>query len=180
MNEAALVAGCVRGDNTYRRQLYEHYVQQMMGICFRYTGDKQVSEDLLHDGFLKVFESVHTFQYRGEGSLKAWISRIFANISISYLRQHALREPVSLDEIPEAGIAEEDASSLSDDILMYFISELPEGYRTVLNLYVFEELSHKEIAEMMGINEASSRSQLSRAKGMLANKITAYKQRNEK
>jgi len=175
--ELELINGCLREDNTSRRQLYELYSQKMMGICYRYVGDKSISQDLLHDGFIKVFESIHSFRYLGDGSFPAWISRIFVNITFDYLRRNSKwEEPVSLEEWHENNIIleENDFEPIPDNILFRFISELPTGYRTVFNLYVFEEMSHKEIALMMEINESSSRSQLSRAKAILSEKVKKY------
>ncbi len=177
MTELELIDGCRRRNNSSRRQLYEFYARQMMGICFRYTGDKTVSQDLLHDGFLKIFESFDSFQYRGEGSLRAWISKIFTNACLGYLKKNnTLNKPVPLEEWHENNITveKEDFDPIPDDILIRLISELPAGYRTVFNLYTFEEMSHKEIARVMGIKESSSRSQLSRAKIILSEKIKKY------
>ncbi|GHT58318.1 DNA-directed RNA polymerase sigma-70 factor [Bacteroidia bacterium] len=175
IDEQELISGCIRGDNAIRHYLYEQYAQQMLGICYRYTGNREVSEDLLHDGFIRVFESIRVFQYRGNGSLKAWISKIFANVSLEYLRANAQKATVSLEEWKEPeSIQDEELESIPEDVLMRFITELPTGYRTVLNLYVFEEMSHKEIAKILHINEASSRSQFARAKTLLAQKIKNY------
>jgi RNA polymerase sigma-70 factor (ECF subfamily) len=147
----------------------------MLGVCYRYTGNRQVSEDLLHDGFIRVFESIRAFQYRGEGSLKAWISKIFVNVSLEYLRANAQKTTVPLEEWKESeSFPDEELESIPADVLMRFITELPAGYRTVFNLYVFEEMPHKEIAGILHINEASSRSQLARAKSFLAKKIKKY------
>ena len=158
-----------------RHCLYEEYARQMLGICYRYTGNRQVSEDLLHDGFIRVFESIHVFQYRGPGSLKAWIRRIFVNVSLEYLRANAKKATVPIEEWQEqAPIQNEELELVPADVLMHFITELPVGYRTVFNFYVFEEMSHKEIAKILHINEASSRSQLARAKNLLAQKVKAY------
>jgi len=107
--------------------------------------------------------------------LKAWIRKIFVNVSLEYLRANAQKATVSLEEWQEqASIQDEELESIPADVLMLFITELPVGYRTVFNFYVFEEMSHKEIAEILHINEASSRSQLARAKNLLAYKIKAY------
>jgi len=147
----------------------------MLGICYRYTGNRQVSEDLLHDGFIRVFESIHVFQYRGVGSLAAWIRKIFVNVSLEYLRANAQKTTVPLEEWKELeSIEDEELESVSADVLMRFITELPIGYRTVFNFYVFEEMSHKKIAEALHIQEASSRSQFARAKALLAQKVKAY------
>jgi RNA polymerase sigma-70 factor (ECF subfamily) len=175
INELDLVSGCKREDNVSRRYLYEIYAPQMMGICYRYTGDREVSEDLLHDGFIRIFESIHIFQYRGNGSLKAWMGRIFTNVALEYLRKNSLVDPVPLDEIEEpATVSENNFEIIPIEILMRFVTELPEGYRTVFNLHVFEEMSHKEIAKILHINESSSRSQLTRAKAILSGRVKAY------
>jgi RNA polymerase sigma factor, sigma-70 family len=175
MNEQNLVSGCQRNDNAYRRYLYEHYAQKMLGICFRYIGDKTTAEDVLHDGFIRVFESIHSFQYRGEGSLRAWMSRVFINQALEFLRKRNLTEFLSPEELKETeSVSEDDFETIPLDTLMSFITELPVGYRTVFNLSTFEDMSHKEIANVLNINESSSRSQLSRAKTVLAEKIRNY------
>ncbi len=182
MTELELIEGCRREDNFFRRRLYDLYSQQMMGICFRYTGDKFLSQDLLHDGFIKVFQSVKNFNYRGEGSLKAWMSRIFVNVALDYLKKNdTLNHTVLLENGHDAEITvdEQEAKAIPDDILMRFVAELPTGYRMVFNLYTFEEMSHKEIANMLHINESSSRSQLYRAKTILAEKIKIYAKQYE-
>ena len=179
MNEEELVSGCKKGNNECRHHLYKNYAQQMMGICYRYTGDMQVSEDLLHDGFIKIFESIPFFQYRGCGSLKAWMSKIFTNLSLEYLRKNSSKEPISLEEWDEVvSTTEEDFEAVPEGLLMHFIAELPDGYRTVFNLNTFEDMSHKEIATVLHINESSSRSQLARAKAILADKVKAYISQN--
>jgi RNA polymerase sigma-70 factor (ECF subfamily) len=181
MNEEDLASGCQRGDNVCRRYLYENYARQMMGICYRYTGDVRTSEDLLHDGFIKIFESIHTFRYRGTGSLKAWMSKVFTNISLEYLRKNSGKETVSTDECPEdmSVDPECDLEPVPSDVLMRFVAELPAGYRTVFNLNTFEELSHKEIAKQLHISESSSRSQLTRAKAILSGKVKNYIRQHE-
>jgi RNA polymerase sigma-70 factor (ECF subfamily) len=176
MDEKLLVSECQQGNNVHRKHLYDLYARQMMGICYRYTADIQTSEDLLHDGFIKIFEAISTFQYRGEGSLRAWMSRIFTNLSLEYLRKNAWKETISLDEYaeePPVGTGY-DVDLIPSDVLMRFIAELPAGYRAVFNLNTFEDMSHKEIANELHINESSSRSQLARAKAILTDKIKNY------
>jgi len=159
-----------------RHCLYKQYAQQMLSICYRYTGNRQSAEDLLHDGFIRVFETIHVFEYRGEGSLRAWMCKIFVNISMEHIRMNAHRATVSIESRQESEeyIEDEELELVPADILMRFITELSTGYRTVLNLHVFEEMSHKEIAELLHINEATSRSQYIRAKAALAKKVKAY------
>lgn len=180
MEEAELVQQCQRGMNVARRELYDEYAGQMLAICLRYTGGMEVSHDLLHDGFLKVFSSFSSFQYKGVGSLKAWMSRIFVNIALEYLKKKdVLKQVVPLEMIAEADeVAEDEWSEIPTEVLMQFVRELPVGYRTVFNLYTFEEISHKEIALLLHINEKSSSSQLSRAKAILVRKVNEYIRKN--
>ena len=177
INEQELSERCRQQDNHARKVLYELYAGQMLGICMRYVGNREIAEDLLHDGFLKIFTSFDKFTYRGAGSLKAWMSRIMVNLSIEYLRKNdAAGQSVEIEELPDtiADTTEEDIAFIPQEVLMKFIEELPAGYRTVFNLYTFEEKSHKEIAAMLGINERTSASQLFRAKAVLAKEIKEY------
>lgn len=178
MSEFELSELCRQKSNAARKELYELYAGQMMAICYRYVSDREIARDLLHDGFLKIFNSFDKFTYRGDGSLKAWISRIMVNLSLEYLRKNdVLHQSSSLEETPEIvdHLDEgEEITQIPREVLMKFINELPAGYRTVFNLYIFEEKSHKEIAELLGINEKSSASQLFRARTVLAKKIKDY------
>ena len=177
MTENELSERCRQGDNVARKELYELYAGQMMAVCLRYIADRDVAQDVLHDGFLKIFYSFDKFAYRGEGSLKAWLSRIMVNLSLEYLRKNdILHQTLTLDEVPETicETDEEDVERIPRQVLMKFIHELPTGYRTVFNLFTFEGKSHREIANELGINEKSSASQLFRAKAVLAKKIKDY------
>ena len=178
INEQELSERCRRQDNGARKVLYELYAGQMLAICMRYVANREVAEVLLHDGFLKIFTSFDKFTYRGAGSLKAWMSRIMVNLSIEYLRKNdAAGQFVELDELPDTipdAATEEEVGHIPQEVLMKFIEELPAGYRTVFNLYTFEDKPHKEIAAMLGINEKSSASQLFRAKAVLAKRIKDY------
>lgn len=176
MGEAELVQQCQRGVNSARKELYDRYAGQMLAICLRYTGGMDVSNDLLHDGFLKVFSSISTFTYQGEGSLRAWMGRIFVNIALEYLKKKdVLRQVVPLELIAETEeVGDDELGEIPTEVLMQFVHELPVGYRTVFNLYTFEERNHKEIAVMLHINEKSSSSQLSRAKALLVKKVNEY------
>ena len=177
INEAELSDRCRQKDNIARKKFYELFAGQMMAICYRYAGQRELAQDLLHDGFLKAFNSFDKFTYRGEGSLKAWLSRIMVNTALEYLRKNdVLNQTLTLEEIPEtAGEgAEEKLERIPQRVLMGFITELPTGYRTVFNLYTFEEKSHKEISGILNINEKSSASQLFRARALLAKKVNEY------
>ncbi len=182
MEEKELAERCRLGESVARKELYELFAGRMLGICLRYTGDRETARDLMHDGFLKIFNSFDKFTWRGQGSLRAWMERIMINTVLQYLRKNdVMNQASTLENVTE--IYEEPESSSIDiipqKVLMQFISELPTGYRTVFNLFIFEELSHKEIARLLGINEKSSASQLTRAKASLATKIREWVKNNE-
>lgn len=181
MEELELSDLCKKGDNRARKELYERYAGRLLGVCMRYVNDRDTAQDLLHDGFLKVFNSFDKFAWRGEGSLRAWMERVLINTVLQYLRKNdSLNQAVEVEELPEM-YEEPDVSAVEmipQTVLMQFINELPIGYRTVFNLYTMEEKSHKEIAQLLGINEKSSASQLFRAKNTLANKIKEWVKNN--
>ncbi|MDR0989676.1 MAG: sigma-70 family RNA polymerase sigma factor [Prevotellaceae bacterium] len=182
MEEAELADRCRQGDNNARRELYERYAGRLMGLCMRYLNNRDTAEDLLHEGFLKLFGSFDKFTYRGEGSLRAWMERVMINLIMQYFRTNdVLRQTSELTAVQEPYHAPDAAEveTIPEQVLMRFIGELPTGYRTVFNLYVIEEKSHKEIGRMLGINEKSSSSQLARAKALLATKVKQWIKRNE-
>ena len=178
MSEEELIEHCRQKDRFAQKQLYELYVGSLYALCIRYSGDRETAKDILHDGFLRIFTSFDKFDYRGEGSLKAWLSRVMVNTALEYLRKNGkINQVLTLDEIPDIVDPESESDDLEripQDVLMNFISELPSGYRTVFNLYTFEEKSHKEIADLLKISEKTSSSQLYRARIILAKKIKKY------
>lgn len=181
MTEPELVVRCRRGENGARKELYTIYAKQMLALCYRYVGDIELAHDLLHDGFLKIYLSFPQFTYRGEGSLMAWMRKIFVNLALAHLQKREIfQQIVSLESAYDLADSPEpeELEEIPTDILMRFVSELPTGYRTVFNLYTFEEYSHKEIAAALHINEKSSSSQLYRAKNLLIKKVTEYKKKN--
>ncbi|WP_278585527.1 RNA polymerase sigma factor [Coprobacter fastidiosus] len=178
MREEELVEHCKQKDKSAQKQLYELYAGALFALCIRYSGNREAAEDILHDGFLRIFTSFDKFDYRGEGSLKAWLSRIMVNTALEYIRKDGeMNRVLTLNEVPDIIDPEsedEDLEKIPQSVLMKFVSELPSGYRTVFNLYTFEEKSHKEIAALLGINEKSSSSQLFRARAILAKRIKMY------
>lgn len=181
MEEQELAERCRQGDNLARKELYERYAGRMFGICLRYAGNREVAQDLLHDGFLQLFGSFDKFAYRGEGSLQAWMERVMVNTALQYLRRHDVMEgAAALDAVPEVYEAPDNSAveAIPKQVLMGFVGELAAGYRTVFNLYVMEGKSHKEIATLLGINERSSASQLARAKSVLAAKVRTWMDEN--
>ena len=178
ISEEELSLLCQRGDMQARRTLYERYGGALMAICLRYIGDRETAEDVLHDGFLRIFQSIKQFTYQGEGSLKAWLSRVMVNEALGYLRKKSaqVQQEVLMTEIPDVPDTDDsDVNDIPRSVFMKFISELPEVYRTVL--YVFENKSHKEIASLLGITEHTSSSQFYRAKSLLIKKINEYRKK---
>ena len=180
-NELELIEGCRAGKDSARKELYTLYSKQMLAVCYRYTGDVDAAHDVLHDGFIKIFTH---FTFRGECALSTWVTRVMVTQSIDHLRsRQRLAQLVvneeQLPDVPDDESLAETGARLSEEELMKLVAELPDGCRTVFNLYVFEEKSHKEIAEMLHIKEHSSTSQLHRAKNLLMKRIEEYA-RNER
>lgn len=159
-----LAGKCVDGDAAAERRLFDILAPRMLSVCLRYTGDRMVAEDLLQDGFVTLF--THLDSYTGSGSFEGWARKIFVNTALMYLRKKdALKDT---DDIAEARSLSSGDSSAVEKIsykeLMKMIASLPADYRTVFNMYVVEGYSHKEIAEALGMTEATSRSKLQRAR----------------
>lgn len=177
-DELKLVEGCRQGDANARKQLYTQYAEQMLAVCYRYTGDMDDAYDVLHDGFIKVFTN---FSFRGESSLKSWMYKVMSTQAINYLRQkHSdLLTRMDWEDLPDTEDVDEkavadDGRGIDEETLMNMVAELPEGCRMVFNLYVFEDKTHKEIAEMLHIKTDTSKSQYRYAKSLLATRIKQY------
>ena len=154
------------------KMLYDRYVGYLTAVCARYIPDDDEVKDILQEAFIKAFQSMDKFTWRGEGSLKAWLTRIVVNDSLKSLRR---KKPLPLSATMTESMEEEPAfEAVPLDVIQGMIRKLPDGYRTVFNLFVFEDKSHKEIASMLGIKENSSASQLFHAKAMLARWIKDY------
>ncbi len=178
MSEADLkiIQDCIRGKRHAQNKLYTKYAPAMLGICMRYSRNKDEAEDIMQEGFIKVF--LHLKNYRGAGSFEGWIKRIMVNTAITHNKQNLKHHyHTDIDQIEETrvlakdGTEEPEAARLPRAKLMQLIQSLPEGYRMVFNMYVFERYTHKEIAEILDISENTSKSQLSKARRLLASKI---------
>ena len=146
----------------------------MYAVCLRYSNNSDDAQDLLQEGFIKVYRNLHRF--RAEGSFEGWVRRVFVNSSIEHFRKKSIKL-ASVSEKEEANIEDADISALdtlAEKDIIKLIQELSPGYRTVFNLYVVEGYSHKEISEQLGISEGTSKSQLARARGILQKKVTQY------
>ena len=177
--EQRLVKRLQEGDKTAAREFYTRYGGSLAGVCVRYIADEEDVKDVIQNALVHIFSHITDFKYRGKGSLEAWVVRIAVNESLKFLRtkdQHELLQP-DYDIVDES----DDDLSISDippDIIRQMLNRLPTGYRTVLNLYVFEGKSHKEIATLLGIKKDSSASQFHKAKKMLAQMIRKYNNNN--
>lgn len=169
-----------RKDVVAMKALYDRYSGYLAAVCARYVDDEDDRKDILQDCFIKIFTSLDKFEYRGEGSLRAWMSRVVVNESLRFLKKNTSNSIIDYEgELPDV-VDEPDVEGIPDDVLNDLILSLPPGYRMVLNLYVFEQKSHKEIGRMLNIGESSSASQFSRAKALLAKRIKEYKRRMDK
>ena len=165
------------GDNTAIEWIYRKHVRYLSALCSRYITEDEDIKDVLQESFIKIFTSLDSFKYRGEGALKAWMAKITLNETLKFVRNNS-RLPIDSIDDKDMNIADGDSMETEDiptDVLHQFIRELPDGYRTVFNLYVIDDKSHKEIAQLRGIKENTSASQLHKAKSMLAQKIKHYR-----
>lgn len=178
MTEEELALKCIDADPYARKRLYEVYGGQLLAICLRYIVDRDTAQDVFHDGIIKIYQSIGQFKYLGDGSLKAWLSRVMVNEALGYLRKKnvQMQQETLVEQLPDTQLDDDgDVNNIPNKELMRMIRELPDGYRTVFNLFVFEEKSHKEIASILGISEHTSSSQFYRAKTLLMKKINEYR-----
>lgn len=171
--EQELLNAIRSGERTALRRLYDRFSGYAAAIALRYIPQREEVDDVIQDCFVKILTSIDSFSYRGEGSLKSWISRIVANKAVDYVRKHERITIVSTipddieDDPPDLG-------TIPPDLLTEMIGRLPANYRVVLNLFVFEQRSHKDIAQKLGINENTSVMHFFRAKKMLAKMVKDY------
>jgi RNA polymerase sigma-70 factor (ECF subfamily) len=167
MTEEAILQGCLKNHAAAQRELYQRFSPKMLAVCFRFAHTREDAEDMLQDGFIKVFLQMHTFQ--SKGAFEGWIRRIMVHTCINHLKKNKrFNESVDIIQANSAQIREENIPSIVQaKQIVDCIRILPIGYRTVLNLYAIEGYSHKEISGMLDIEESTSRSQYTRARQML-------------
>lgn len=179
----SLLAACRRGEEAAQFQLYNQLSYSLMGVCLRYCSSRAEAEDALQNTFVKLFTRLD--QYRGDGPFEAWARRVAVHTALHAVAQHRLRHPTStganeLDDYA-ADLPSLEPSALdtlaADDLLRH-LAALPTGYRTVLNLYAIEGYSHSEIAQLLGISEGTSKSQLARARQLLAQRLSLANYKN--
>lgn len=172
-----------KGEPSAMDKFYQEYADYLTGVCARYISDEDTLKDVMQESLVKIFTQFHQFEYRGKGSLKAWITKVSVNEALIQLQKEkqtciALHGP-DIENLPDEEGEEPDTNEVDTGTLLAFVRKLPPGYRAVLNLFVVEEKSHKEIAEILQIQPGTSASQYLRAKRMLAEMIRTYKQQTE-
>ncbi len=178
IEDIELAKQCARGDDKARKELYMRYAGSLYALCLRYVGDRELARDLMHDGIIKVFDTIG--KYRPEGSLKSWVSRVTVNLVIDHIRKSQKFQTVSLEEkqerLPEP--EKEEMRLVPKEELMKMVTRLPETKRVIFNLFCVEGYSHKDIATMLGIKEKTSSSLLFKARMQLADEVKDYIRRN--
>lgn len=162
-----LIEGCLRGEEAAQKQLYDTYARPMLGVCYRFTKSMEDAEDVLQEGFIRVFRNLG--QYKGEGELGAWIRRIMVNAALNFLKKHqAYRDELVIQEEYMHPVSDANPDvSLHAKELVQLVRQLPPGYQTIFNLHAVEGYTHVEIGRMLGISEGTSRSQYMRARNLL-------------
>ncbi len=165
-----IISECIAGSRKAQAKLYHQFAPKMFGVCLRYAKDSTEAEDNLQEGFIRVFTNLKSFRH--DGSLEGWIRRIMVNVSLEKIRKQYLLYPVEDVTIYDTvNVSDDVIAKMSADELLRIIRELSPRYQLVFNLYVFEGMSHQEIAKEMGINEGTSKSNLARAREILKKKV---------
>lgn len=173
-----LIEGCKKADSKSQRSLFDFYYAYMFNICLRYVKDEMHAEDLLSQGFTKVFKHIASFTEVQDSGLRAWIKKIMINECLMWLRKNNNFSLVPLSDAEELGYDDVNLAQIDLQYILQSMAELPIGYRTVLNLHVIEGYTHQEIGQMLQIKEATSRSQLNKAKHNLKQKLLQYQSIN--
>lgn len=179
MDEISLLRACIQGDRDSQKALYKRYYGFAMGICMRYTGGREEAQEVVNDGFLKIFAALHKIDI--EQPMKPWIRRVMVNVSIDHFRRNAKHQnQIDIAYAAECPVDETAISQLTTAEIMVYVQQLSPAYRTVFNLYVIEGYTHNEIASLLGVSEGASKSNLAKARvklrKMLESAFPAYKQ----
>lgn len=168
-SEAELILGCKNLERAAQFALYQLFAGKMFSVCKRYLGNGPDAEDVLMEGFMKVYTKIDTYQ--DQGSFEGWIRRIITNEALMKIRKNKLFKTIDIEESWDVSMPENALMNLQVEAIEEIIHEMPIGYRTIFNLYAIEGYSHREIAELLEISEGTSKSQLSRARALLQTKI---------
>ena len=173
ISESDLISGCIEGNRRMQEELYRRFSPRMYAVCLRYAGASEEAQDILQEGFIKIFKKLDTF--RSEGSFEGWIRRIFVNTAIEHFRRKKYLQPVTeKEESTLEGNYLSVLDNLAERDILDLVQQLSPGYRTVFNMYVVEGYTHKEIGDLLGISEGTSKSQLSRAKVILQEMVKKF------
>ena len=180
MEEAAIIKGCINGDAKSQKALYDQFGPVLMGLCMRYAQNREDAEEIFHDALMKVFRSLDSF--KGDSKLKTWISRIGVNTALDFLRKK--KNALLVEHISDYALEIKDSDveqdiSLEAETAMKMMSQLSTNQQIIINMFVVDEMSHKEIAMQLNISEEASRAQYSRAKRALADLVTKKLLKNE-
>jgi RNA polymerase sigma-70 factor (ECF subfamily) len=177
MNEVKLIQGCINEENSAQKHLYELYSPKMYFVCLRYARHASEAQDMLQDGFIKVFDNISSF--KSNGSFEGWIRRIMVNTALNYCRKKSYKqEQIGIEDYQDKVVDSKAISNMGEKELLALVQQLPDGYRMVFNLSVIEGYSHKEIAEMLNITESTSRSQLAKSRKWMQNELEKLKINN--
>lgn len=166
MTEKKLIEGCVQQDSKCQKEVFQRFAGKMMAVCLRYTRHHMEAEDIIQEAFIKVFNNIDKFQFKG--SFEGWIRKIVVNTALKkYNKKSFQNEVIGLPEFTDQAADPVVYNALSVAEIMQLLAKLPDGYRVVFNLYAIEGYSHKEISDLLGIQESTSRSQLVKARKML-------------
>ena len=169
-----LIKSCLNNDRASQKRLYQQYADVMLGVCYRYTKSLTDAEDVLQEGFVRVFKNLH--QYRQQGELGAWIRRIMVTTALNFLKRNArYQNDLAFDKIEMHPVTDENPELLLDTKeLASLIQQLPTGYQTIFNLHAVEGYTHVEIGELLGITDGTSRSQYARARALMIVWVKKY------
>lgn len=170
ITEAEIIKGCLKGERKAQQHLYEMYCGKFLALCMRYVKDREMAEDVMIEGFMKIFQKLSQFEEKG--SFEGWMKKIMIRQSLIALRQRKnLLMEVNLENQKDFHVQYYESTEMEAAELMGMIQDLPIGYRTVFNLFAIEGFAHAEISELLGISESTSKSQLSRARALLKQKL---------
>jgi RNA polymerase sigma-70 factor (ECF subfamily) len=171
MIEEKLIQACIDEQKSAQKELYDFFAPKMYYVCLRYARHEMEAQDMLQDGFIKVFDNIAKF--KNNGSFEGWVRRIMVNTSLNHCRKRSFKqEQIGIEDYQDKVVSSKAISNLSEQELLKLIQGLPDGYRMVFNLYVIEGYSHREIADLMGTTESTSRSQLAKSRKWMQKVLT--------
>lgn len=174
MTEERIIQGCINEEKAAQKYLYDAYSPKMYYVCLRYARHASEAQDMLQDGFIKVFDNIGSFKFNG--SFEGWIRRIIVNTALNHCRKSSFKqEKLGIEDYQDKVVQSKAVSNMGEKELLALIQKLPEGYRMVFNLYVIEGFSHKEIGEMLEITESTSCSQLAKSRKWMQNELEKLK-----